>query len=98
MVLCFSLTLPGRLEAQAAPGTAYYYNQGRTSMAAEDWYAAAESFLEALRINPAHAEANAALAECYYELGEFDEALVWVRKARSLARGNMAAANLEAFT
>jgi tetratricopeptide (TPR) repeat protein len=67
-------------------------------MAEEDWYAAAESLLEALRINPAHAEANAALAECYYELGEFDEALVWVRKARSLARGNMAAANLEAFT
>jgi tetratricopeptide (TPR) repeat protein len=96
--LCFALTFPGRLEAQAAPGAAYYYSQGRTSMAAEDWYAAAESFIEALRVNPAHAEANAALAECYYELGEFDEALVWVRKARTLARGNMAVVNLEAFT
>jgi tetratricopeptide (TPR) repeat protein len=67
-------------------------------MTTEDWYAAAEAFIEALRINPAHAEASAALAECYYELGEFDEALVWVRKARALARGNMALANLEAFT
>jgi tetratricopeptide (TPR) repeat protein len=67
-------------------------------MAAEDWYAAAEAFLETIRINPAHAEANAALAECYYELGEFDQALIWIRKARALARGNMALANLEAFT
>ncbi|GHV63725.1 hypothetical protein AGMMS49587_14620 [Spirochaetia bacterium] len=43
-------------------------------------------------------EGTAALAECYYELGEFDEALTWVRKARSLARGNMEVANLEAST
>jgi tetratricopeptide (TPR) repeat protein len=93
--LCFIPALPGRLEAQT-PGA--YYQQGRAAMTAEDWYAAAEAFIEALRINPAHAEAAAALAECYYELGEFDEALVQVRKGRALARGNMALANLEAFT
>ncbi|MDR1373465.1 MAG: tetratricopeptide repeat protein [Treponema sp.] len=98
VILLLSLSVPEPLEAQAAPGAAFYYNEGRSAMVAEDWYAAAESFIEALRINPAHAEAAAALAECYYELGEFDEALVWARKARSLARGNMAAANLEAFT
>jgi tetratricopeptide (TPR) repeat protein len=91
--LCAAIALP--LDAQSAGG---YYNQGRSAMAAEDWYAAAEAFIETLRLNPAHAEATAALAECYYELGEFDEALVWVGKARSLARGNMALANLEAFT
>jgi tetratricopeptide (TPR) repeat protein len=66
-------------------------------MIEEDWYAAAESFLECLRLNPAHAEGTAALAECYYELGEFDQALSWVRKARTLARGNLGLANLEAF-
>ncbi|MDR1099015.1 MAG: tetratricopeptide repeat protein [Treponema sp.] len=97
LMVCAALVLSGRLEAQT-PGAAFYYNQGRSSMVSEDWYAAAEAFIEALRINPAHAEAGAALAECYYELGEFDEALVWARKARSLARGNMALANLEAFT
>jgi tetratricopeptide (TPR) repeat protein len=67
-------------------------------MLEEDWYAAAESLMEALRLNGAYAEANAALAECYYELGEFDQALSWVRKARGFARGNMALANLEAST
>jgi tetratricopeptide (TPR) repeat protein len=67
-------------------------------MADENWYSAVESFLECLRLNSAHAEGTAALAECYYELAEFDEALIWVRRARQLARGNMSIANLEVFT
>jgi tetratricopeptide (TPR) repeat protein len=74
------------------------YERGRNYMADENWYSAVESFLECLRFNPAHAEGTAALAECYYELAEFDEALNWVRKARLLARGNMSVANLEVFT
>ncbi|MDR2393651.1 MAG: tetratricopeptide repeat protein [Treponema sp.] len=79
-------------------GAAAYYETGRRSMSQENWYAATEALLECLRLNPAHAEGSAALAECYYELGEFDQALVWVRKARSLSRGNLVLANLEAFT
>jgi len=67
-------------------------------MMAENWYSAVETFLECLRLNPAHAGATAALAECYYELAEFDQALVWVRRARALARANTSLANLEAFT
>ena len=74
------------------------YESGRASMTAEDWYRGAEFFIDCLRINPAHADATASLAECYYELGEFDEALSWVRKARGLARSNTSLANLEAFT
>ncbi|MDR0553584.1 MAG: tetratricopeptide repeat protein, partial [Treponema sp.] len=100
-VLCSGIAADGALQAQNRAGTTSaegFYERGREAMIAEDWYAAAESFLEALRINPAHAESTAALAESYYELGEFDQALTWVRKARSLARLNMALANLEAFT
>jgi tetratricopeptide (TPR) repeat protein len=82
------------LGAQSASS---HYNQGRVYMVQEDWYSASESLLECLRLSPAHAEATAALAECYYDLGEFDEALVWVRKARALARGNISLINLEAF-
>jgi Flp pilus assembly protein TadD len=83
------------LDAQSSPGAASWYDRGRTAMLEEDWYAAAEAFMECLSLNPAHAEGTIALAECYYELEEFDEALVWVRKARSLARGDMSVANLE---
>ncbi|MDR0876768.1 MAG: tetratricopeptide repeat protein [Treponema sp.] len=86
----------GFLFAQAQMTAASYYEKGRAAMFAENWYAASESFIECVRLNPAHAEGNAALAECYYELGEFDEALAWVRKARALSRGNMGPANLEA--
>ncbi|HCM25459.1 MAG TPA: hypothetical protein DIC34_02740 [Treponema sp.] len=66
-------------------------------MLVEDWYGAAEHFLEALRVNPSYVECVSSLAECYYSLGEFDQALSWARKARSLSRGSTAFANLEAF-
>jgi len=93
--LIFNLSFTG-LSAQSVTGAPALYEQGRSSMEAEDWYTAMESFVECLRVNPAHAGAAADLAECYYELGEFDQALVWVRKAEALARSNTSLPNLEA--
>jgi tetratricopeptide (TPR) repeat protein len=101
LLFCILLVLPGlgRLEAQTgAAGAAVLYERARGFMADEKWYSAAEALLDCLRQNPAHAEGTFALAECYYELGEFDEALNWVRKARVLARNNTSIANLEAVT
>jgi tetratricopeptide (TPR) repeat protein len=88
--------VPGGTQNRA--GVEFWYEQGRSLMLEDDWYGASESFMECVRLNPAHAGANAALAECYYELGEFDQALSWVQSARTLARGDMGAANLEAST
>ena len=96
-LLCALTFFPVTLAAQSQ-GAAAYYERGRNYMADENWYSAVESFLECLRLNSAHAEGTAALAECYYELAEFDEALNWVRRARQLARGNMSVANMEVFT
>jgi tetratricopeptide (TPR) repeat protein len=96
LALAFILVKP-QLFAQSGGGAAAHYNAGRAAMVREEWYEAAEALLECLRLTPSHAEATAALAECYYALGEFDEALSWVRKARRLARGNLGLANLEAF-
>jgi len=98
LLLCALLFFPAGIASQSQPTAAAYYERGKFYMADEDWYPAVESFLECLRLNPAHAEGTAALAECYYELAEFDEALNWVRKARQLARTNMSVANLEVFT
>jgi tetratricopeptide (TPR) repeat protein len=95
ILLLIFLFLPVQLTAQNA---AAYYERGKVFMADEDWYSAIESLFECLRLNSAHAEGTAAVAECYYELAEFDEALNWVRKAKSLARTNMSIANLEVFT
>ena len=96
-VLIFAYAYTG-LPAQTGAGAASFYERGRAFMAAEDWFPAVEFFLEALRINPAHAGATAALAECYYALSEFDQALVWARRARVLSRANLSLANLEAST
>ena len=96
LVLVFTV-LPN-LESQSPPVTAaMFYERGRNYMAHEDWFSAVEALLECMRLNPAHAGGAAALAECYFELAEFDEALNWVRRARQLARGNMSVANLEVF-
>lgn len=95
LALCMAGLGTGGLEAQT-PSAQALFREGQAAMLQEDWYAAAEALLECLRANPAHAEGNAALAECYYELGEFDQALSWVRKARSFSRNDMGLANLEA--
>ncbi|MDR2150867.1 MAG: tetratricopeptide repeat protein [Spirochaetaceae bacterium] len=99
MIVCLLfLALSQQLPAAPAPSNpALYYEQGRQAMLEEDWYTAAEALLECLRLNGAHAQATGALAECYYALGEFDQALIWVRKARFLSRNDMALADLEAF-
>jgi tetratricopeptide (TPR) repeat protein len=97
-LLCALSFLPVHLAAQSPLSAAALYERGRLYMADENWYSAVESFLECLRLNSAHAEGTAALAECYYELAEFDEALNWARRARQLARTNMSVANLEVFT
>jgi tetratricopeptide (TPR) repeat protein len=102
LCILFILSGLGSLEAQnaagGAAGAAALYEQGKGFMAEDNWYSASEALIECLRLNPAHAEGTAALAECYYELGEFDEALNWTRKARLLARNNTSVANLEAVT
>jgi tetratricopeptide (TPR) repeat protein len=85
------------LNAQTKRDAVFYYNEGRAFMMNDDYYGAAQSFLEGLKVNPAHAETTASLAECYYHLGEYEEALGWVRKARVLARADTNTANLEAF-
>jgi len=97
-LLCVLLFFPVSIASQSPLTASAYYERGKFYMADENWYSAVESFLECLRLNPAHAEGTAALAECYYELAEFDEALNWVRKAKQLARTNMSVANLEVFT
>ena len=89
-LICFSLS--------AQQGVTAHFERGQAAMLEEDWFTAVESFLEALRLNPAHAGATAALADAYFELGEFEQALTWVRRARTLARANTSLANLEAST
>jgi tetratricopeptide (TPR) repeat protein len=84
--------------APAQAGTAReLYARAEELRFAEDWYGAIESYLAALEKNPSYGEALAGLAECYYGVGEYDEALSYVRKAIPLRAGDAALADLEGF-
>jgi tetratricopeptide (TPR) repeat protein len=63
----------------------------------EDWYPAIDAYLAAAARNPSFGEAYTGLAECYYELGEYDQALSYVAKAAPFRKGDPALANLEGF-
>jgi len=98
LILCFLVLFSINFSLSAQAGVTVLFERGQTAMLEEDWFSAVEFFLESLRLNPAHAGATAALAESYFELGEFEQALTWVRRARTLARANTSLANLEAST
>jgi tetratricopeptide (TPR) repeat protein len=63
----------------------------------EDWYGAIEDYLAAVAKNPSYSEALVGLAECYYALEEYDQALSYVKKAAPLRRGDSALQDLEGF-
>jgi tetratricopeptide (TPR) repeat protein len=63
----------------------------------EDWYSAIDDYLAAAARNPSYGEAYVGLADCYYELGEYDQALSYVHKAAPFRRGDTELANLEGF-
>ena len=64
---------------------------------AEDWYSAIDDYVAALALNPSYAQAYEGLAECYYELGEYDQALSYVQKAAPFLKGDASLADLEGF-
>lgn len=73
------------------------YGAGRDAQGREDWYAAIESYQEALRENPSYNAAYQGLAECFYALGEYEEALVQIDKAESYRKNDPALLDLRAF-
>jgi tetratricopeptide (TPR) repeat protein len=64
---------------------------------AEDWYGAVEDYQAALAKNASYSEALVGLAECYYELDEYEEALSYAKKAAVYRRGDLALQDLEGF-
>lgn len=74
-----------------------YYNAGNTLMEREYWYEAIEQYLEAVQLNPAYGEAWYSLAECCYETGEYDLALLYLDQADSLIKNRSDLQNLRGF-
>ncbi len=71
------------------------YRVGEEAMLRGDFYGAIESFKLALARNPKYLEPVVGLAESFFFLGEYSEALDYVLRAQELDRGNPDLLNLE---
>jgi len=61
----------------------------------DNWYAAAQNYLEVVNINPAFSEAWFNLAKCSYKLEEFDLALNYLQNAEKYEKNNPKVQNLK---
>lgn len=73
------------------------YESGKSSQAHEDWYSAIESYQEALRENPSYNAVYQGLAECFYNLGEYEQALDQVIKAETFKKNDPVLLDLHGF-
>jgi tetratricopeptide (TPR) repeat protein len=64
------------------------FQEGARAQAEGDYHLAVEKYTDALADNPAYLEAMKGLAECFFLLEEYDEALRWVTEALKLDRAS----------
>ena len=83
--------------AQNSPGALEYYDRGAAFLDAGDWFAAADSFHEAVRLNPVYGDAWFLLARATYELGEYELALQYLDQAEKYSREKTNILNLKGF-
>ena len=93
----FGLAAGAAAEAASTASARELVAQAEEKRFAEDWYGAVEDYLAAVSKNPSYAEALEGLAECYYEVGEYDEALTYAKKTAPYKRGDASIQNLEGF-
>jgi len=71
------------------------YLDGAAAQGQEDYALAVEKYKEALSLNPSYLEPMAGLAECFFQMEEYDEASSWISRARTFDRSNLDLAVLE---
>lgn len=81
--------------AQTEPSARELYRLGRQRQSRADYYGAVERYKEALQENPHFLEPLIGLAESYFRLEEYEEALRYVAEARTYGRARPPLENLE---
>lgn len=71
------------------------YQQGQQAETSENYYAAIESYLAALKENPSYADPMLGLAQSYYSLDEYDIALKYAEQASHYAGSRSQVLNLQ---
>lgn len=93
--VCVVLLLCAALPLLAAP--IKLFETGKELQYHENWYGAIELYQQALKENPAYNAVYQGLAECFYALGEYDQAIVYAEKARRYSPQDVDIENLYAF-
>lgn len=73
------------------------YIQGKNAQYRDDWYTATELYQEALILNPAYGDAWFGLAECAYELDQYDLAVTYSDRAATYIKNRTDIPNLKGF-
>ncbi len=81
--------------AQDAGSPPLLYRQGRTAQLSGDYYSAIEDYKTALDQNPAYLQPLVGMAETYFALGEYSEALKYVQEAEQYDETDLSLLNLE---
>lgn len=74
------------------------YEQGTLSQQRQDWYTALELYHEAVQQNPSYGVVWLAMAECAYELEQYNLALEYLSKAEQFVKNNPKIQNLQGFS
>lgn len=74
-----------------------FYEDGKYFQNRGDWYSAVECYKTALQENPSYNLVFQGLAECFYELDEYDQALSYVEKALRYRVNSAELKNLQGF-
>lgn len=93
--LLFLIGISAYSQNVAAPT---YFDRGLEAQNAEKWYLASQHFLEAINENPAYYDAYLHLAQCSYQLGEFELCLDQLVLAEKYAKDSSDVNNLRGMT
>lgn len=94
--LCAALSVSALFSQQGARKSAgRLFSEGLEFQEERNWWSASEKYQEALRANPAYADAWFRLAQCVYEMGQGDLALEYVANAKKYGGEKSEILNLE---
>ncbi|MFA6856140.1 MAG: tetratricopeptide repeat protein [Treponema sp.] len=94
LVICVLICICDSVFAQQKRSVSQLYGDGLQAQSDEDWYTASQLYLEAVQANPSYGDAWFRLAQCTYQLEQYDLALQYLDTAEKYARSNTGIQNL----
>jgi len=82
-------------QGREASGAVGLYREGLQAQLEENPHLAVEKFRAALAVNPNYFEPLVGLSEAFFQLEEYEEALIYLDRAREMDTGNIDLMNLE---